>query len=453
MKWQYAANGETTVGPLAFDVNSDGIKEIFILCEDKVTCLNGATGAVRWVYTNTSISNRSQAEIGDLNNDGIPEIVLSAMSRTIALHTNDGSVYWNVAVESQNKNIVIADLDGNHYPYVFTCSADANPNEGWNAHGRIRKLKGTTGQVLAEVFAWRPCYGSLSYADVNNDGRFELYMSDRASSMSFPSNIWGKGMQCYDAETLKLLWYEDDVTCSSHYMALIDVNKDGILDAVAMQEMGPGSVWVIDGKTGERMPGKWQWTGDTLSAHSMFPIYDIDGDGNLELITCSFSPLYVWDIGRWAMDTALGVTNDTGFGEPPKFADVMGDPRLEIIATSGRSPQVRIYSGQYTLLASWSLSGSALSSSLVQDVDNDGRNELLLISRTGTLRVYDTSAYTPSPEARGTSLFYSERRMGAGVYVPLPGAPQPIIKEVTPANQSTYVKRNPTLSAHLIDFH
>jgi hypothetical protein len=186
----------------------------------------------------------------------------------------------------------------------------------------------------------------------------------------------------------------------------------------------------------------------------MFPIYDIDGDGNLELATCSDSPLYIWDIGRWALDTQIGTTNDST--EPPKFADVMGDSHLEMIATTYSNPEVKIYNGQYALIGSINIPGSGfvLSSTLVQDIDHDGLNELLVImSNTGTLYAYDTYASTPTPQARGSSLYYSERRMGAGEYVPLPGAPQPIIKEVTPTNQSLYIKRNPTLSAHVIDFH
>jgi hypothetical protein len=43
--------------------------------------------------------------------------------------------------------------------------------------------------------------------------------------------------------------------------------------------------------------------------------------------------------------------------------------------------------------------------------------------------------------------------MGTGQYISPPGAPQPIIKEITPTNQSVYIKRNPTLSAHVISFH
>jgi PKD repeat protein len=117
---------------------------------------------------------------------------------------------------------------------------------------------------------------------------------------------------------------------------------------------------------------------------------------------------------------------------------------------------VKIYNGQYALIGSINIPGSGfvLSSTLVQDIDHDGLNELLVVmSNTGTLYAYDTYASTPTPQARGSSLYYSERRMGAGEYVPLPGAPQPIIKEVTPTNQSLYIKRNPTLSAHVIDFH
>jgi hypothetical protein len=184
----------------------------------------------------------------------------------------------------------------------------------------------------------------------------------------------------------------------------------------------------------------------------MFPIYDIDLDGNLEIITCSYSEFWVWDLERWQEDAVIGEQGVLEFSEPPKMADVIGDDQLEIIATSSAPVhRVWIYDNNYDLLET--IEGTAIASTLVADVDNDGQNELILISRAeGNLRVYETSAYADSPPVRTTSNFYSERNLAAGVYVPPPGAPQPILKEEYPANESFYVELNPTLSIHAIDF-
>ena len=442
LKWSYNNLTSTTKSPLASDVDNDGIYEVFAIGNDKITCFNGSTGEVKWTYIDTGLGYDSQMEIGDLNNDGIEELVASAYGRTIALHANNGKVYWNVRAASSNKNIVIADIEGNGYPYVYIASDDIS--QGENGNGRIRKLRGTDGTVLAAVFAFRPCYGSLSFADSDNDGKFELYSTDR--SYGYSDDGAGRGMICYDADTLDILWYNDAITCSSHCQVLVDVNNDGILDSVAMQESGTGYLYVIDGRTWDKMIGKPWMTPNMLDAHSQPSVYDIDNDGNLELITCSSSPAHVWDLGRWALDTTL--VNTT---EPPKIGNIIGDEKLEIIDTPSITPwQVSIYNQSYQLVEK--VPTKALAHTIVQDIDNNGRNELILIWQ-GTIKVYDTSGIAPEKLPRTNSQFYSERRTGAAVYIPPPGAPQPIIKETLPSNRSQDIQLNPTLCAHVVDFH
>jgi len=211
--------------------------------------------------------------------------------------------------------------------------------------------------------------------------------------------------------------------CSSQCLAIVDVNGDGVLDAVSCQS----SIRVVDGATGEKMPGKWGGTGTT--GHSLFSIYDIDDDGNLELITCwnqdgGTRPAKVWDMGRWALDATLDA-----FAESPMMADVVGDSRLEIIGGSDwkwdpddGSKGVKIYNQNYELIHT--IHAAAIATTLVQDIDNDGLNELVIISSDGVLKAYETTAVAPTPRVRTDSLYYSERNMGVGVYVPPIGMSQ-----------------------------
>ncbi len=437
-KWEYnmaIISPGTKINPLAVDVNNDGIYEIFASGMDKVVCINGSNGNLIWEFYHDMISQHSPIEIGDLNKDGMPEIVISAGPRTIALHANNGYVYWNVEARSSVKHLVIGDIDGNGYPYVYICSDDVD--NGINGSGRLRKLRGTDGSILAEVFAWRPCMGGLSLADANNDGDFELYMCDRSVLYHPPS--FGKGMQCYDADTLELLWYEDGITCSSHCLSIIDVNNDNVLDAIAMQQSG-GGIYIVDGSTGLLMPGKWA---DDLGlvGHSQITVFDIDYDGNLEVITNSDSPIQVWDIGNWQLDATFDIAVD-----PPQVADVIGDEKLEIL---GLCNDVNIYDSNYDLIETIDIQGRR---TCVQDIDNDSQNELIIIQESGIIIVYDTSAYAPYPRVRTNNLYYSERRLNAGVYVPPPGPPQPILKDEYPKNDSISLETNPVLSINVIDF-
>jgi len=448
LKWTYVTNATTNIGPLAVDVNKDGFYEVFQTGLGKITCLDGRTGALLWSYSGAGMTEHSPFEIHDLNNDGIEEVVIAAGPRTIALHANDGSVYWNVPVESGDKHLVIVDTDGNGYPYVYTATTDI---EHWtNGTGRIRKLRGTDGRVMAEVFSWRPCYGGLSADDVNNDGKFEIYMGDRSVTYQAPS--LGKGIQAYDADNLSLLWYDDEVLVSSNSPALIDVNNDGVRDAISVNEEGwDAGIVVYDGakslEEGKavRMPGKWASEISGLTGHSQFSVWDIDGDGNLELITNREDYVKVWDIGDWKLDATLDYAKD-----PPKIADVIGDSKLEIILAEG---DVKIYNGSYSLIETIP-GANAIAQTLVQDIDNDGQNELIVTSYlNGIIKVYDTSAYAPTPRVRTNALYYSERRLGVGVYIPPLGAPQPILKEESPSDNRENVDLKPTLSIYAIDFH
>jgi len=460
LKWRSSSLGNTNVGPLAVDIDDDGIYEIFSTGEGWVNCLNGSTGEVRWREPYDEITSHSPFEIYDLNNDGIEEIVISCQQKrggwTIAYHANDGTEYWRKQYESGEKYLSIADIEGNGYPYVYICSGDPASEPPENGRGRLRKLNGTTGEVIEEVFTWRPCWGGPSIADADNDGNFEVYLTDRSTSYNFPANKLAKGMQCYDAQTLELLWYDEDILCSSHGIALVDVNNDNILDAVAFNQVtnrqNPNihsGIYIINGSTGKRMEDKCEPT-PGLSCHSHFPIYDIDGDGHLEVITARDSPARVFDITDWTIEDTLDE-----FWEPPKMGNVIGDEKLEIIGadsyTFARS-NVTIYNGTTYEFIDRINVVRVIGIPLVQDIDNDDQNELIVVDSGGRLYVYETSGYASTPSVRTNSQFYSERNLGAGVYVPLPGAPQPVLKEEYPANGSEYVEFNPTLSIHAVDF-
>ena len=374
-------------------------------------------GALIWSYSNDDIDYHSPFEIGDLNNDGIPEIVISGnetfynQGKTIALHADDGSIYWIANEESGGKYLGIVDIEGNGYPYVYICSGDFFHKI--NGNGRLRKLQGTTGAVLKETFLYRPCWGGISIADADNDGRIEIYVNERKANYNSYEYINGTrvpvslgqlnlGMMCYDAETLDLLWYQDAVTASSHPLELIDVNDDGTLDAVSLQQNG-GGVYVVDGATRDKMPGYYQDRITGLSPHSPFPLYDIDNDGKIEIIVTSEGPARMWDLGVWNTYLPIGSSN---YSEPPKMADVIGDEQLEII---GASTGLKVYD-PYGILIETIPTCYGIDTTLVQDVDQDGRNELIVLSGDGQLQCYDTSAYAPTPRVRTNVQLYSEQR-------------------------------------------
>ncbi len=429
LKWTATTGVSVTSGinPLAVDINHDGIMEIFVSGDrdpntDKIYCFNAKSGTLIWASTlDYSITTHCPMEIYDLNNDDKYEIIQPGPNALQVLHAEDGSLYWyNSVIKCSEAYQLVLDTDKTGYPYIYTCNADdTSPYTGM-----LRKVDGRTGDVLISKSIYYPCHGGLSAADVDNDGDFEIFMSDRSTGN-------GKGIQCYDAETLDLLWNRGSIYCSSHLPVIADVNNDGILDVIVSQQRDSNAgIYCLDGRTGENIPGKCQDRISGLITHETFPVYDVDNDGNLELATCTGSPVKIFDLGSWSIEATL--SDD---GKPPYYANVMGDGNLEIILSEGVS-SIKIYDNQYQLI--YTMPNVHSQGSIVNDIDGDGLNELVEISDDGTVRAYDTTAVASNPLPRTNTNHYSERNTRAAVYIPPLGATSgnqaPIISNPNPTN-------------------
>ncbi|MEM1590047.1 MAG: DUF2341 domain-containing protein, partial [Candidatus Bathyarchaeia archaeon] len=304
---------------------------------------------------------------------------------------------------------------------------------------------------------WHPCYGGLNIGDANFDGRFEIYQGDRRVTYSASTDKYragGMGIRALDADTLTPLWSDPTILCSSHCPILADVDKDGILDVIVADQSNSG-IAVLNSTDGSVLTtgGVYRKGSTNMRAHSQPTVYDIDGDGNLEFISCrEYSPVKIWDLYEWKLDATLPVN----CYEPPKLGDITGDGKLDIIAVNNTEIYVFSYnefSKKYELIDYVSRLGWGCNAfTLVQDVDGDGLNELVVTSMGGTIYCFDTPAPTPTPRPRSGIQFYSEYRWGAAVYVAPPTPSKPVIKNENPLDGSLNQPLNPTLSIQAINF-
>ena len=396
--------------PVAEDIDGDGIYEIFqggrvSAGVGTVICVDGSNGDLIWQETFSTLSDKHiPVAVGDLDGDGVcDELVHAAGTVTIAREASDGSIIWTSSADSGWSVPAIADLDDSGYPYVIV-----GDNSAFGSTVTLSKLYGSNGTVAASSNAISyTCYGGVSIADLDRDGEFEIMMSDSGDSI------------CFD-EDLNTLWTTGYYTSESHCAVLTNVTGDGDLEVVLLrQDMSPpydGGIYVYYAD-GTLVPGMYDNTLG-LGCHCQPSVYDIDKDGNVEVLTC-FAGTYcsVWDLGDWSEDTLL----EKG-GEPPDIADVCGNGELEIVSPSGwEDGQVDIYDSAYNNIAQIGGYGDPMYglNTIVQDIDNDGLNEIIISGpEEGDITVYNTLATTPTQKVRTDTPYYSERRTNVGIYIP-----------------------------------
>jgi uncharacterized repeat protein (TIGR02543 family) len=456
-KWVRTGLPKGEAGVLTANLDGDAYDEIIMAGNNtagmgEVVCLDGQTGAVQWRYTNNAIGELCQPQMADLDSDGTFEIIVPVElpPAVVVLHSN-GAVWWQVSLSGGGRegsitcSPVVADIDGNGYSTIFVGREDAIEP----LNGGIAAIS-WDGKIIAETFIYRPCAGGFSLADVDNNGVFELFVGDRHTGYhELASGVW-----CLNAHTLETIWKRPEILSSSYCPILADVTGDGILDVIAHNH-GGGNIYVLNALTGATI----RQASVGAPTHYQFSVYDIDRDGNLELITAdgshSYTPEYVliWDLVAWKEDARLypGLCFYA-----PQVGEVTGDGYMDIIACNYTGVFIYSYNpvsetydlvDQITGLSGW------LTYAVVQDIDNDGLNEIIVQSMGNRVYCFDTVAPRPSLRARSEVQFYSERRLGAAEYVPPPSPDEPIISNPSPANGQAFVPLNLTeLSFRIIDY-
>jgi hypothetical protein len=229
----------------------------------------------------------------------------------------------------------------------------------------------------------------------------------------------------------------------------VDTNKDGILDVVILNQNGAMAVYSsIDGTVihYSSVPG--------VRFHSQPTIYDIDGDGNLEMIaggaSDNWGKVIIWDLYTWSLETWLPYD----CWEPPAIADLNGDGRVEILECT--ITNISIFDDNYVFRGSIPLDNNrsgdgwyGMSMIVAQDIDDDGLNELVL-NRNTRVYAYETTGVAPTPRALSQYMYYSPLR-GRYPYSSPYRDLEPQAFNEYPQNESTNIPLNPQLSINVYD--
>lgn len=437
-KWTTRLPGGGQIMPVMGDIDNDGDQEIVMNAGNRIVAVNGKTGVIEW---SISGSANTSIELADLNRDGVPEVLYGMDGPRLRALNGNGSIRWTSAVlkgEGQARFPILSyDIDGDGYPTIWFASEDGHPDP---FNGNIDDYNGAlimldhTGKVLTDTWIHHPCWGGMSLADTDLDGRYEIYLSDRRDGYhDFPAN----GLQAFDALTLDPIWARPDIQHSSPMAVIADVDKDGDLDVIATKITRAGPM-ILDPATGETIV---DYSRERLPTHGTPTVYDIDEDGNLEYIVSASYPsnapqnFVVFDLTTGAVD--FTATFNFWIAWAPSVGDVTGDGHMEILVASGNQEEevgdalegnypLLVYDKNFKLISWVEIKGAGqLTPARVYDTDGDGYNEVVVAGANGMLMVYDTDARTPNPAPRTWVQNYSEYRRGAAEYVhpPLPPLP------------------------------
>jgi len=430
-KWTTMLPGGGQIMPVMGDIDNDGDQEIVMNAGTNIVAVNGKTGAIEWSVggsANTSI------ELADLNKDGVPEVLYGMDGPRLRALNGNGTTRWTspyLKGEGQARYPILSyDIDGDGYPTIWFASEDSHPDPfsgNMNDYNGALIMLDHNGTVLTDTWIHHPCWGGMALADTDNDGQYEIYLSDRGDGYhDFPAN----GIQAFNAHNLDPIWARPDIHHSSPLPVIADVDGDGDLEIVATKITYAGPI-ILDPATGDTIIDySWKW----LPTHGTPTVYDIDEDGNLEYIVSTSYPsivpkkLVVFDLTTGNIDFTA-TFSDFWIAWPPSAGDVTGDGHMEILVASGSQEEevgdtrdgdypLIVYDKNFNMI-DWVeiIDGGQLTPARAYDTDGDGYNEVVVAGHNGMLLVFDTDSPTPNPAPRSWVQNYSEYRRGAAEYV------------------------------------
>ncbi len=227
-----------------------------------------------------------------------------------------------------------------------------------------------------------PAFGSAAAADLDDDGYYEIVFTTYTND--------GRA-HCLNAEDGSPKWIFDIGGCGDVAPVIYDVDGDGELEVIVNGSCNP-TLFCIDGNTGQEL-----WSTPSGGGDSPPTIADIDNDGSPEILFGNFNGqvrIVNGEDGSLAKSIQVN-PNGNAIQTEPTVVDVNNDGHLDILSANFFNDDgLHVWAIDYqTGNALWTNSvtnsGSdfhAYHGGILADVDNDGLLEYVIGSNNSTVR-------------------------------------------------------------------
>jgi len=353
-------------------------------------------------------------EAGDLNSDGRADLVLlTATATSIFTQSDDGTLREPTKLPHSEKGmagVMVVDLDGDGRKDL----ALVDPGSARSVRARFQRADGSLGpEVAFETTPWRV----IDFVDLDPSPGAETIVVQRNSGVLRALRL------AVDKErallgSVETYAFEAGASGKDRSLALGDVNGDKRIDVV-VTEPGSAQVAVYLQDEGGGLGGRRLFP--SLSSSDAVRVADLDGDGRGEVLVLS-SAEKALGVSRWDAEGRLPFPALLEIAGVPKAFDVGdldGDGRtdLAVVAETDKKLGALVFLQKTAAEAKGAQPPLVLASNvplevkqapedlLIMDIDQDGRNDLLLFDGREAMRVLrqDEAGSFLDQAAKGTS--------------------------------------------------
>lgn len=347
------------------NVVNDSQQEIVVMLADGRIYLYDLSTKKELGTTRTGINGLEGLSVTDLDGDGAAEIIATTSS-DLFVFNGAGSLLWQVA-GAGGFEVVVGQMDNDPALEIATTKGSvvdaATHTAQWThtgyfgTHLKLAPIPGANYQqlivaqgayfvyaydVATQLQRWSistsDSISAIEVADVDNDGTPEVLIADAQ---------WG-AIHVHDLITQAQKWFVNDPEHSVTNIAVGDVDNDGVAELVwgAGGLVGGANHLYVANTTGTHAI-KWQSV-DLQGPFRGPVIGDLDGDGQPELVICSYKATGGRDSGRILVFDAVtlrlrGISapialNASNNGTADlKLRDLDGDGRMDILVSADRN--------------------------------------------------------------------------------------------------------------------